>query len=269
MCTSNPAQAWPTPSNAARTPTKRSTACWHRCARACAPPTSTPSCSGARTTRLWQARSRRCDRRPDRARRHRCGGCRARRSRVGFIELGRQSCNAASAYTAAPGRDNADGVAARALSANSSTQVRRSPDALTAGRYDRAPRPGDETGRRSGLKIRGRKACGFDSHPGHHACDISGALARIVYGGLKHKGVRDPTAQQLHRPMARHRCADGDRQPPAAVSFQGRTVGRQGHHVLVEGLRQGPLVHRDLGCECRHGRREHLLRHQRLSHPRR
>ena len=28
-------------------------------------------------------------------------------------------------------------------------------------------RPGDGTGIRSRLKIGGRKACGFDSHPGH------------------------------------------------------------------------------------------------------
>ena len=28
-------------------------------------------------------------------------------------------------------------------------------------------RPGGETGRRTGLKIPGRKACGFDSRPGH------------------------------------------------------------------------------------------------------
>jgi hypothetical protein len=29
-------------------------------------------------------------------------------------------------------------------------------------------RPGGEIGRRTGLKIPGRKACGFESRPGHH-----------------------------------------------------------------------------------------------------
>ncbi len=38
-------------------------------------------------------------------------------------------------------------------------------------------RPGGEIGRRTGLKIPGRKACGFESRPGHHKLHFLAAVS--------------------------------------------------------------------------------------------
>ena len=62
-------------------------------------------------------------------------------------------------------------------------------------------RPGDEIGRRSGLKIRGRKACGFKPRPGHqprgaHSAELTAfppALQAVLGVAARHHVASAPT----------------------------------------------------------------------------
>src|SRR5688500_17330881 len=61
-------------------------------------------------------------------------------------------------------------------------------------------RLGDEIGRRSGLKIRGREACGFESRPGHQPGillaemkRLSPPFRRLARNGRRHHRRSAPT----------------------------------------------------------------------------
>jgi hypothetical protein len=58
-------------------------------------------------------------------------------------------------------------------------------------------RPGGEIGRRTGLKIPGRKACGFDSRPGHHHQQFGFTVLRNQSLELAHRFTL-ATCRDLH-----------------------------------------------------------------------
>ncbi len=91
--------------------------------------------------------------------------------------------------------------------------------------------PGWRNGRRSGLKIRRRKACRFKSGPGHHETIAFRQAMDCISGAIANQGgAHRPLANPSGGSAGRTELAEGELNVPAGVAdgigeFHGRAHG--------------------------------------------